>query len=217
MWKTIQGVPQNSSAPGWFFCVQFVEILKSCWKPLWNHETRSQAARLVFMMQLENVVGQAQQRPFHFNLNGAAEKESTKAHVFLDHGKDALGLDAAVDPDQLALRCVDAFLHLSPLSCETLGDIDDLTALCQRLLAAACPDALLFQRTASTVLAAVNGGLHFKAALRFGLLYAVKGDCLPIGAGVGICFGIIFHILPAADVCAVFPRLFLLVVGGFHV
>ena len=54
------------------------------------------------MMQLENVVGQTQQRPFHFNLNGTAEQEATKAHVFLDHGEDALGLDAAVDADQLA-------------------------------------------------------------------------------------------------------------------
>ena len=80
-------------------------------------------------MQLENVVGQAQQRPFHFNLNGAAKKEPTKAHVFLDHGEYALGLDAAVHADQLAFSRVDAFLHFSPLPGKTLGDIDDLVAL----------------------------------------------------------------------------------------
>ena len=147
------------------------------------------------MMQLENVVGQTQQRPFYFYFNGAAEKEPSKPHVFLDHGEHTLGLDAAVDADQLSLSRVDAFLHLSPLPCETLGYIDDLTALCQRLLTAAGPDAFLFLRAAGTVLAAVNGGLQFKATLRFGLLYAVEGERLPAGAGVGICFGVICHVL----------------------
>ena len=154
--KTIQGVPQNSDAPGWFFYVQFVEILKPRRKALWNYETGSQAAGLDFMMQLENIAGQAQQRPFHFNLHGAAEKEATKSHVFLDHGKNALGLDAAVDPDQLALSCIDPFFHGFPLAGKAFGDIDDLAALCQRLLAAACADALLFHRATGTVLAAVN-------------------------------------------------------------
>ena len=90
MWRTIQGVPQNSGAPGWFFCVEFSEKLQPNRKALWNHETRSQAAGLYFMMQLEKVVSQAQQRPFHFDLDGAAEKEPTKAHVFLNHGENAL-------------------------------------------------------------------------------------------------------------------------------
>ena len=168
-------------------------------------------------MQLENVVGQAQERPFHFDLDSAAEKEPTKAHVFLDHGKDALGLDAAIDPDQLALDCVDPFFHCLPLTGKTLGYIDDLAALCQRFLAAACPDALFFQRTTAAVLAAVNRGLHFKATLRFVLLYTIKGDCLPAGAGVGVRLGVIRHVFTAADVCAVFPRLPLIVVGGLHI
>ena len=43
-----------------------------------------------------------------------------------------------------------------PLTGKTLGYIDDLAALCQRFLAAACPDALFFQRTTGAVLAAVN-------------------------------------------------------------
>ena len=42
------------------------------------------------MMKLEHVVGQAQQRPFNFDLNGSAEKKATKAHVFLNHSKDTL-------------------------------------------------------------------------------------------------------------------------------
>ena len=142
MWKTIQGVQQNCSAPGWFFCVQLAKDLRSRWKALRNNKTCSHAAGLYFMMQLEKIVSQAQQRPFHFNLNGAAEEETTKAHVLLNHGKDALGLDAAVHADQLALSRVDAFLHLGPLPGKAFGDIDDLIALCQRLLAAACPDTL---------------------------------------------------------------------------
>lgn len=161
MWRTIQGVPQNSGAPGWFFCVEFSEKLQPNRKALWNHETRSQAAGLYFMMQLEKVVSQAQQRPFHFDLDGAAEKEPTKAHVFLNHGENALCLDAAIDPDKLSFVCVDPFFHLSSLPGKALGHVDDLAALCQRFLAAACPDAHLFQRATGTVLAAVDRGLHF--------------------------------------------------------
>ena len=217
MWKTIQGVQQNCSAPGWFFCVQLAKDLRSRWKALRNNKTCSQAAGLYFMMQLEKIVSQAQQRPFHFNLNGAAEEETTKAHVLLNHGKDALGLDAAVHADQLALSRVDAFLHLGPLPGKAFGDIDDLIALCQRLLAAACPDTLLFQRATGTVFAAVNRSLHFKAAWRFVFLYTVKSDGLPISASVSIRPDVIGHILTAADVCAVFLRLLLLVGRGFHI
>ena len=59
------------------------------------------------MMQLENIVSQAQQCPFHFNLDGAAKKEATKSHVFLNHGENTLCLDAAVDTNQLAFSSVD--------------------------------------------------------------------------------------------------------------
>ena len=68
MWKPIQGVPRNIGAPGWVVHVQFADCLKSRRKPFRNYETCSQAASLDFMMQLENVVGQAQERPFHFDL-----------------------------------------------------------------------------------------------------------------------------------------------------
>lgn len=69
MWKTIQRVPRNIGAPGWVFHVQFADCLKSRRKPFRNYETCSQAASSDFMMQLENVVGQAQERPLR---NGIA-------------------------------------------------------------------------------------------------------------------------------------------------
>ena len=90
MWKTIQGVQQNCSAPGWFFCVQLAKDLRSRWKALRNNKTCSQAAGLYFMMQLEKIVSQAQQRPFHFNLNGAAEEETVsipQIQKFIDFGE----------------------------------------------------------------------------------------------------------------------------------
>ena len=152
------------------------------------------------MMQLEHVVSQTQQRPFHFNFSGAAEKEAAKSHVFLDHGENALGLDTAVHTNQFSFFCIDPFFHLSPLPGKALGHVDDLASLCQRLLASTGADALLFQRATGTVLAAVNGGLHFKTALRFVLLYTVKGDGFSIGTNVSIRIGIINHVFTAADV-----------------
>ena len=53
--------------------------------------------------------------------------------------------------------------------------------------------------------------------MRFVFLYTVKSDGLPISASVSIRPGVIGHILTAADVCAVFLRLLLLVVRGFHI
>ena len=96
------------------------------------------------MMQFENIVRQAQQGPFHFNLDSAAEKEPTKAHIFLNHGKYTFGLDAAVDTNQFPFSRVDAFLHLGSLPGKAFGNIDDLIPFFQELLASTGSDALLF-------------------------------------------------------------------------
>ena len=95
-------------------------------------------------MQFENIVRQTQQVPFHFNLDSASEKEATKTHIFLNHGKYTFGLDAAVDTNQFTLSRVDAVLHLGSLPGKAFGNIDDLISFFQELLASAGPDALLF-------------------------------------------------------------------------
>lgn len=47
--STIRGVPQNSSTPGWFFCVQLAEDLQCRRKALRNHKTCFQASSLYFI------------------------------------------------------------------------------------------------------------------------------------------------------------------------
>ena len=89
-------------------------ILQPRRKTRGNHETRSQAVILNFMMKFEDVVCQAKQSPFHFNLDRAAQKKSAEAHVLFGHGKNTLGLDAAIHSDQLSFVGADA-LFISSL------------------------------------------------------------------------------------------------------
>ena len=90
MCKTIRRVPQISSAPGWFFHIQLPCNLQLCRKALRNHKARSQALLLNLMMELEDVVCQAEQSPFHLNLDRAAQKKSAEAHVFLGHKSERM-------------------------------------------------------------------------------------------------------------------------------
>lgn len=211
------GVPQGCGAPGCFSVFNCGKKLQSGREALRNHETRSQAAGLDFMVQLEHVVGEAQKCPLDLYLDRAAEHKPSKVHVFLCHGEDALGLNTAVHADQLPFIGVDPLLHFLPLSDKALGNIDHLVSFLQRLLAPTGTDALLFQRTAGTVLATVYGGLCLEAALRFAFLGEVICDQLPFCTGVGVLLSVIRHILTAADVCTVFLRFLLLMVAGLHI
>ena len=103
-------------------------------------------------------------------------------HVFLRHGKDALGLNAAVHANQLPLVGADPLLHFFPLSGKALGNINYLVSFLQRLFTPTGADALLLQWTTSTVLAAVNRGFYLIAALRFVFLGEVKGNRLSVCA-----------------------------------
>ena len=168
------------------------------------------------MVQLEDVIGQTQKHPLYLNLDRTAEQKSSEAHVLFGHGKNALGLDAAVYADELTLFGVDPFFHFSPLAGKALGNIDNLAAFLKCLLTPADANALLFQRTIGAIFTAVDRGLQLKAVLRLVFLQAIKGDGFPVGTGVGVRLDIINHVFPAADVRAVFLRLSLLMVGGFH-
>ena len=96
-------------------------------------------------MQLEYVAGKAQQHPFYGNFYRSTQQKPSEVHILLRHGKYTLCLDAAIDTQQLAALCVDFFLHRLPLLCKTSGDVKDLTALLQWLLAGAA-DTLRFER-----------------------------------------------------------------------
>ena len=116
-------------------------------------------------MQLENVVSQTQKRPFHFHLYCAPEQKATEAHVLFYHGKDALCLNTAIDAQELSLLAVDLFFHRFSLGRKTLGDIEYLVPLFQRFPAPSGTDALLLQRAACALLAAVYGSGEFKTIL----------------------------------------------------
>ena len=95
-----------------------------------NHKPRSQAAFLEFIVQLENVIGKAQERPFDFDLDLPAKQEASEVHVLLHHRKDAFGLDAPIDAKKFALLGVDSLFHRFPLCGKAFGYIDDLVPLC---------------------------------------------------------------------------------------
>ena len=139
--------------------------LQSRGKPLWNHKSGSQAVCLKLMMQLENIVSQTEKRPFHFHLHRASEQKTAEVHILFYHGKDALCLNTAIDAQELSLLAVDFFFHRFSLGRKTLGDIEHLVPLFQRLFAPTGTDALLLQRAARARLAAVYGSGEFKTIL----------------------------------------------------
>ena len=84
-------------------------------------------------MELEDVGGDGQERPFRRDLRGAPAQETAVFQILLGKGKGAFGLNGAIDTQQLALWGIDFCLHGFPLSGEAFGNLYDLTALLQRL------------------------------------------------------------------------------------
>ena len=110
------------------------------------------------MMRLENIQRQGQEEPFSFDFFSSPKEKLPEVHIFLDISKGAFGQDGTVDPEQFAFGRRNLFLHGFPLSNETLGDIQHLVPFGQRFLAAACLDALFFQRAIITAVAFVHAG-----------------------------------------------------------
>jgi len=70
---------------------------------LWNDEVCSQTACLCFMIQLEDVIGKAEEKPLHRNIALPSGQETSKLHILFGHGKRTFCLDRAVDAQQTAL------------------------------------------------------------------------------------------------------------------
>ena len=85
------------------------------------------------MMELEEVGGDGQERPFGRDLWRAPAQETAIIQILLGEGEGAFGLYGAIDAQQLTFRGVDLCFHGFPLGGEALGDVDDLAALLQRL------------------------------------------------------------------------------------
>lgn len=71
----------------------------------------SQTACFGFMIQLEDVIGKAEEEPFDRYIVCSSGEETAKAHILFGHGKDSLRLDRAVDAQQTPLLRGDAQLH----------------------------------------------------------------------------------------------------------
>ncbi len=130
--------------------------LQSRRETLRDHKLCSQATIFQFIMELEDVGRDGQERPFRGDLWCAPAQETAILQILLGEGKGAFGLNGAVDAQQLALRGIDLRFHGLSLSSKAFGDVDDLAALLQRLLAAAGANTLLLQRAALAVVTDVD-------------------------------------------------------------
>ena len=99
------------------------------------------------MVELEDVGGDTQKRPFRWYLWPSPAHESAVIEVLLRESERAFSLYGAIDEQQPAFRSIELRFHGRPLGSEALGDVDDLAALLQRFLAVGA-DALLLQRAA---------------------------------------------------------------------
>ena len=179
------------------------KCLQGSGETLWNHEVRSQAVIFELMMELEDVGRNAQKRPFRADFFRSPTEEATVVHVLLGQGEGAFRLYGAVNAKQLALRGIDLRFHSLPLGGEAFGNVDDLTALLQWRLAAAGPDALLFERAALAMIADIDRSRNLQSVGRPGVLVMVVADRLARRADVGIACRIVSHVFPPTDVCPV--------------
>ena len=125
---------------------------------LGNQQARSQAVILDFMMEFENIQRQGEKQPFGLNFFSAPKKKLSEMQIFLDVSKGALGQNGTVDPEQLAFRRIDLFLHGFPLLNEAFGDVQHFVPFGQRFLASARFDALFFQRAIVAAVAFIHAG-----------------------------------------------------------
>ena len=130
--------------------------LQSCREILWNYKSRSQATIFELKMELEDVGGDDQKRPFRRDLWRAPAQETAIIQILLGKGEGAFDLNRAIDAQQFAFRSIDLCLHCLPLGGEALGNVDNLVALLQRSFAAAGANALLLQRTSLAVVADID-------------------------------------------------------------
>ncbi len=118
------------------------------------------------MVQLEDVISEAEKKPLHCHIAFSPGQETSELHILLDHCKGTLSLDRAVDAQQTAFLRADALFHLFPLAQEVLVDVQRLGSLLQGLLTVSLTDTFLFAGTALAVLTAVNGHFRLEAGLR---------------------------------------------------
>ena len=156
-----------------------------------------------FKMELEDVGGDGQERPFRRDLGRSSAQESAIFQVLFGEGKGTFGLDGAIDAQQLAFRGIDLRFHGLPLGGKALGYVDDLAALLQWPFASAGTNALLLQWASLAVIANIDRCRDAQAARRFGVLVMVVPYRLARCAGIGVAVRIIRHVLPPADVRAV--------------
>ena len=69
-----------------------------------------------FMVQMENVEGEAEQQPFSSNLHIAPKQKTPEIKILLHIRKVALGLNGTVHPKQTSLGRGDLCFHSLPLS-----------------------------------------------------------------------------------------------------
>ena len=83
----------------------FVEEIKlqTNWKLLWNRKAASQAFIFDFVVQLQYIQSQTEQKPFSCNFYISTKKESPEIQIVFDIGKVSFGLNRAVYPKQAAL------------------------------------------------------------------------------------------------------------------
>lgn len=107
-----------------------------------DNDMGSQPAGPGFMEQLQEIVGHTHERPFSGNLHRSTQKKAAEFHILLGHGEGSLGLNTAIDPQELAHFCIHLRFHLFSLFPETFGDIDILAPFVHRNFAFAL-DALV--------------------------------------------------------------------------
>ena len=80
---------------------QYQQILGRFWDV--NYEVGSQTASFRFMMQLEDIVSETEEKPFHGHIVFPLGEETSELHILLGHGKGTLGLNGTVDAQYAAL------------------------------------------------------------------------------------------------------------------
>ena len=136
-----------------------------------KHKSASQAPVLDFIMQSENVQGEAEQKPLSRHLHPAAQQEAAQAEILLHICEGPLRLDAAIHPKQATLGCRDFHLHCFALPGKARGSVEYLVALHQRPFAAACTDAPLLHQTSGAIVAFVDRRDDFQSGRRMRFLF----------------------------------------------
>ena len=119
------------------------------------------------MVQLEEVIGKAQEQPLDGDIVYPSREETAEVHILLGHSKGSLRLDGAVDAQQTPLLRGNALFHNFPLAKEVFVDVEGFGSLLERFLAGTLADTFLLTGTVPAVFTAVNGSFGEKVSLCF--------------------------------------------------